>query len=167
MQKHTVIRFDYSGGSNPGATRLVFLTDVAMHAVAVKGYDFDREEFRNFRLDKMTNVDRVLAQVVEIDALPDRVDVRSLIDDYVDSGYLVYQDDDRFTCVLDNRVEVPSPSEGSLLLLTYSSSTGQVTVAIEGNGPADIKAYDSDGNPTWQNSLMLGSAQEVFDRLQV
>ena len=49
-----LVRFIYKGGSNPGSTRLVYITEEG--DTYFRGYDFTKEDLRTFSYDKVNDL---------------------------------------------------------------------------------------------------------------
>ena len=154
-----VYRFNYSGGSDPNALRLVFLT--GGNDRYLSGYDFDRKGFRSFSRDKLTNLEEVFAQVVVVDSLPDKVDVGELNADYRDDDYLTFENDAWLVAVKDNRVE-PEPEPEETILISYSSANGTIVIEVDDDKPAIIKTYNADNALLSNTNRLLRSAGEII-----
>lgn len=162
LSANKVWRFTYSGGTTPGATRLVFVTEV--YDRGFRGYDFDRDGFRTFSARKVSDEWNVFAQVIDLDALPDKVDINDLQDDYEGDDYLVYRDLAVMVVVKDNRV-VTAVEPRESLSLTYSNDKGTVVVTVDDFNPAVITTYTPEGVQVREQTQSLGSAGMVLAKV--
>jgi hypothetical protein len=158
-----VLRFEYDGGSTPGSTRLVFVTEDDGHLF--RGWDFDREAFRAFAVRNVRGEAEVPAEIINALNLPNKVNDQQLIADYLDDGYLVYDNEgDTIVFVQDNRVEVVQEPHESIVL-QYSTPSGSMSISIDDNDPATITTFDANGNQLKQETRNLGSAGMVLAKV--
>ncbi len=91
MVENKVIEFVYNGGSTPGKSRKVFVTEVDTQGF--RGYDFTRNHVRRFLKSKTGRyaVDKT-AKVIDVTALPSAIKVDTVERGLVTDGYEVHNE---------------------------------------------------------------------------
>jgi len=88
------ITFNYRGGSNPGSRRVTHVLNV--DADNLTCWDFDKQELRTFTKSKMTNVEYLSHQYVDLDMLPVSLqDGKQIVKDFETEGCKCYITSDK------------------------------------------------------------------------
>lgn len=105
----SLYKFNYMGGENPGAARIVYSLSINSQRQTMSAYCFTRKEVRTFSLDKCKNADYVDDYIeVELQNLPKNMrDGEILEKNYEADGYECYVDSPNNLLVA---VKVPTKS---------------------------------------------------------
>jgi hypothetical protein len=139
MVENKVIEFVYNGGSTPGQSRKVFVTEV--DSVGFSGYDFSRNHVRRFLKAKTGrySIDTT-AKVVNVESLPSTVGPSTIERGLVADGFEVHNE-------YPYLVGVKVPAKPSLKVtatqfefvgpngrLVINNANGRLSVYENGNG---------------------------------
>lgn len=104
-----VLSFKYAGGSNPGATRIVYDKDktVLPRVGLVEGIDLETGSFRKFDTRKMRDVQHVTAVQVNLNHLPNSYTGYAIQSEYAKEGKLAHFDEQANVVIV---VDKPKPS---------------------------------------------------------
>jgi len=88
----SAIEFQYDGGSHPGETRIVYITNIP-HAGLIQGYCFNRQDIRNFSVADMSGIKFVSVSRLKTDVLPK--DIAPIIKGFQADGKVAFHDPTR------------------------------------------------------------------------
>ena len=98
-----VVSFKYNGGSEPGKTRRILVTHKDKRIIG--GYDIDKQAYRNFLKERVSELQIIDASIVSMGDMPDRD--RDLLEDFFsDRDFNVYRTNDYLVAIAEEEVVV-------------------------------------------------------------
>jgi predicted DNA-binding transcriptional regulator YafY len=157
--KNSVVKFEYSRGSQPGSTRRLYVTN--MDHKHIYGYDLDREESRQFTLSYSKNLrvsdDEVL--VMNTSLLPKSIGVDEVCSGYEDDGFEVHEFLDTIVAIKRNEDKI----ECTWRSFTFTTRKGFVHLSQNSHGRPVVRYLES--KKSKQTEVELKSPKQFHDLL--
>ena len=170
--ENKVLNFTYNVGSTPGASRTILAGEVVTLVGKysyLNGWDFDRKEFRNFRLCEMRDVETLPSQIVPYALLPS--DLYMACQLYTNDGWTIFQDHDneRLVCYQppNQTIAIAEQVTATKDSLFITTPKGGVTIELPGKLHQQffaMKIYDAQGC-IMLRQIDSPTAREVIDAI--
>ena len=138
LQVGSAITFKYNGGTNPGETRTVYVTEVYNHTIS--SYCFNRKGIRNFTIGKMSDIKFMSVSRLRTDVLPKNVD--NIVAGFEADGKIAYHDKTRGEIITWTPPKYSLGWDGTILTLTGPKGSVNVnlrTMLMQGSDSYIIK----------------------------